>query len=148
MPMYAWFCYRGNHDVHDAGNRPSAGDPRFAPTRHRRFEGGGRGARGPPAQRMQTALAVAQVALCLALLVGANLMIRSFLSLQRADIGFDDGPVLTMRVYLAGDAFDEPRVRAAFFDRALQSLRSLPGVTAVAATTSIPGDDGGAPCGS
>lgn len=105
---------------------------------------GGRGATlGRPAQRLQTALAVAQVALCLALLVGANLMIRSFLSLQRADVGFDDGPVLTMRVYLAGDAFDDPRVRAAFFDRAVQSLKALPGVTAVAATTSIPGDDGG-----
>ena len=52
---------------------------------------GGRGVSlGRPAQRLQTALAVAQVALCLALLVGANLMIRSFLSLQRADIGFDD----------------------------------------------------------
>ena len=43
---------------------------------------------------------IAQVALCLALLVGANLMIRSFLSLQRADLGFDDTPLLTMRVYL------------------------------------------------
>jgi putative ABC transport system permease protein len=105
---------------------------------------GGRGATlGRPAQRLQTALAVAQVALCLALLVGANLLIRSFLSLQRAHVGFDDGPVLTMRVYLAGDSFDENRVRAAFLDRALQSLKSLPGVTAVAATTSIPGDDGG-----
>jgi len=105
---------------------------------------GGRGTTlGRPAQRLQTALAVAQVALCLALLVGANLMIRSFLSLQRADIGFDDAPLLTMRVYLAGDAFDDIGVRARFFDQAVQTLRSLPGVTAAAATTSIPGDDGG-----
>ena len=100
---------------------------------------------GRTAQRTQTALAVAQVALCLALLVGANLMIRSFMSLQRADIGFDDDPLLTMRVYLAGDAFDANTARAAFFDRAVQALRALPGVTSVAATTSIPGDDGGSP---
>jgi len=107
---------------------------------------GGRGASlGRPAQRMQSALAVTQVALCLALLVGANLMIRSFLSLQRGDLGFDDAPMLTMRVYLSGDAFDENAVRAGFFDRALAELRALPGVTAAAATTSIPGDDGGSP---
>jgi len=107
---------------------------------------GGRGASlGRPAQRMQSALAVTQVALCLALLVGANLMIRSFLSLQRGDLGFDDAPMLTMRVYLSGDAFDEDAVRAGFFDRALAELRALPGVTAAAATTSIPGDDGGSP---
>jgi predicted permease len=98
---------------------------------------------GRSAQRTQAALAAAQVALCLALLVGANLMIRSFVSMQRADIGFDDGPMLTMRVYLAGDAFDDNRARAAFFDAAVSALRTLPGVTAAAATTSIPGDDGG-----
>jgi predicted permease len=100
---------------------------------------------GRTGQRTQAGLAVAQVALCLALLVGANLMIRSFVSLQQSDIGFDDGPLLTMRVYLAGDAFDDNRTRAAFFDRAVQALESLPGVTGVAATTSIPSDDGGSP---
>lgn len=100
---------------------------------------------GRSAQRTQAGLAAAQVALCLALLVGANLMIRSFMSLQRADIGFDDAPVLTMRVYLAGDTFDATPARAAFFNRVVDSLRSLPGVSAVAATTSVPGDDGGEP---
>nr|AAP58516.1 putative membrane component protein [uncultured Acidobacteriota bacterium] len=100
---------------------------------------------GRSGQRTQAGLAVAQVALCLALLVGANLMIRSFVSLQQSDIGFDDAPLLTMRVYLAGDAFDDNRARAAFFDRAVQAIQSLPGVTGVAATTSIPSDDGGSP---
>jgi putative ABC transport system permease protein len=94
-------------------------------------------------QRAQTGLAVVQVALCLALLVGANLMIRSFLSLQRASIGFDDAPMLTLRAYLAGDAFDDNRARANFFAAAVDAVRALPGVNAVAATTSIPGDDGG-----
>ena len=100
---------------------------------------------GRSAQRTQTALAIAQVSLCLALLVGANLMIQSFLSLQRADLGFDDTRLLTMRVYLAGDAFDENTARAAFFSRVVDSLQALPGVAAAAATTSVPGDDGGNP---
>ena len=105
---------------------------------------GGRGASlSRSAQRLQGTLAVAQVALCLALLVGANLMIRSFLSLQRADLGFDESPMLTMRVYLAGDAFNDTRARAQFFGRAVDSLTTLPGVRAAVVTSSIPGDDGG-----
>lgn len=106
-------------------------------------EGGRNGTMSRSGQRTQAALAVAQVALCLALLVGANLMIRSFVSLQRSDIGFDDAPLLTMRVYLAGDAFDDNRARAAFFARAVDAVQTLPGVTGVAATTSVPSDDGG-----
>ncbi|HUE84476.1 MAG TPA: ABC transporter permease [Vicinamibacterales bacterium] len=95
------------------------------------------------AQRVQGGLAIAQVALCLALLVGANLMIRSFLALQNADLGFDHRPLLTARAYLAGDAYDDVKTRGAFFARAVAALRELPGVQAAAATTSIPGDDGG-----
>ena len=98
---------------------------------------------GRSGQRMQSVLAVAQVALSLALLIGANLVIRSFLAMQSTDLGFDDKPVLTARAYLAGDAYDEPRARAAFFSRAVEALSQLPGVIAAAATTSIPGDDGG-----
>jgi putative ABC transport system permease protein len=100
---------------------------------------------GRSAQRTQAALAIVQVALCLALLVGANLMIRSFLSLQQADLGFDDTRLLTMRVYVTGDAFDENQARAAFFSRVVDAVQALPGVVAVAATTSVPGDDGGNP---
>jgi predicted permease len=98
---------------------------------------------GPRAQRVQGGLAIVQVALCLALLVGANLMIRSFLALQNADLGFDYRPLLTARAYLAGDDYDDVGTRAAFFTRAVAALRELPGVEAAAATTSIPGDDGG-----
>lgn len=98
---------------------------------------------GPNALRVQGVLAVAQVAICLALLVGANLMIRSFLALQRADLGFDERSIVSARAYLAGDAYDAPESRAAFFARAAEVLRGLPGATAAVATTSIPGDDGG-----
>ena len=98
---------------------------------------------GRAAHRTQASLAVLQIALCLALLIGANLMIRSFLSLQRGDLGFDDTRILTLRVYLAGDAFDENPSRAAFFARVIGTIRALPGIADVAATTSVPGDDGG-----
>lgn len=98
---------------------------------------------GRGGQRLQAALAVAQVALCFGLLVGANLMVRSFLALQSADLGFDHRPILSARGYLAGDAFDEIAARAAFYRNVVSTLESLPGVAAAAVTTSIPGDDGG-----
>ncbi|MEZ5287098.1 MAG: ABC transporter permease [Vicinamibacterales bacterium] len=98
---------------------------------------------GPAAQRLQAALSAGQVALCLALLVGAHLMVRSFVAQQHADLGFDDRSLLTARIYLAGDAFDDPRARSAFFRNATSRLQAIPGIGAVTATTSVPGDDGG-----
>jgi putative ABC transport system permease protein len=108
-------------------------------------EGGRSISLGRSAQRVQSVLAAAQLALCLALLVGANLMIRSFLSLQRADLGFDDGPVLTMRAYLSGDVFNEIGDRASLFGHAVEALERIPGVRRAAVTSSVPGDDGGNP---
>jgi putative ABC transport system permease protein len=107
---------------------------------------GGRGlSLGRSGQRLQATLAVAQIALCFGLLVGANLMVRSFLAMQTADLGFDHRPLVTTRAYLAGDAFNDISARAAFYRRAVQALADIPGVAAAAATTGIPGDDGGNP---
>lgn len=106
---------------------------------------GGRGVSlGRGGQRLQAALAVSQVALCFGLLVGADLMVRSFLAMQAADLGFDHRPILSTRAYLAGDAYDQVGVRAAFFRNAAARLSQMPGAVAAAATTAIPGDDGGA----
>ncbi len=104
---------------------------------------GGRHTTSRAQQRLQGALVVSQVALCLALLVGANLMIRSFLALQTEDLGFDHRPLVSMRAYLAGDEFDSIETRARFFEEMASTLAALPGVESAAATTSIPGDDGG-----
>ena len=68
----------------------------------------------------------------------------SELSLQRANLGFDERPLLSLRVFATGDAFDPIPARAALFARALDALKALPGVAAVAATSAVPGDDGGA----
>ena len=107
---------------------------------------GGRGlSLGRSGQRLQATLAVAQIALCFGLLVGANLMVRSFLAMQTADLGFDHRPLVSTRAYLAGDAYDDIDTRAAFYREAVRALSEIPGVAAAAATTSIPGDDGGTP---
>jgi len=108
-------------------------------------DGGHGGSAGPATRRLQMALAVGQVALCLALLVGANLMVRSFLALQEAKSGFDEKGLLTLRLYLAGDVYDPVESKAAFFRRAVEALRGVPGVRDAAVTTSVPTDDGGEP---
>jgi predicted permease len=98
---------------------------------------------GRGGQRLQAALAVSQVALCFGLLVGANLMVRSFLAMQGADLGFDHRPILSARGYLAGDAYDDLHARTAFYREVVRSVAAMPGVAAAAVTTAIPGDDGG-----
>lgn len=98
---------------------------------------------GRGGQRLQTVLAIAQVALCFGLLVGANLMVRSFIALQRADLGFDHRPIISARGYLAGDKYNDVGARAAFYQDVVTTLASLPGASSAAVTTSIPGDDGG-----
>lgn len=93
---------------------------------------------------VRSALVVAQVALAVVLLVGATLMVRSFLDVQSADPGFDHRRLLSLRVGLSGDQYDDAQARATYFEQLRQRLTALPGVEAAAATGAIPADDGGA----
>lgn len=106
---------------------------------------GARSSAGAGHQRLQASLVVGQVALSLALLVGANLMIRSFLRLQRADSGFAEDHLLSLRFYIAGDQYDPTPVRAEFLRSLVERLEATPGIAAAAVTSSIPTDDGGMP---
>jgi putative ABC transport system permease protein len=93
--------------------------------------------------RLRGALVTGEVALSVVLLVGAALMIQSFLRLQRADPGFAEERILSLRIMASGDQYDSVLARAAFYQRALQEITALPAVAAAAATVSIPADDGG-----
>jgi predicted permease len=78
-----------------------------------------------------------QVALSVALLAGAALLVRSFQELWRVDRGFETAHVLTFRV--TGN-FAEPYDRLVpNVDSMLDGLRTLPGVTAAAASSPVPG---------
>ena len=94
-------------------------------------------------RRLQGFLVAGQVALSFVLLVAATLSARSALMLQYADTGFDASPLLSFRVYLAGDAYNDPGERARAVDRLVNRLYELPGVRAATATGAIPSDDGG-----
>jgi putative ABC transport system permease protein len=100
------------------------------------------GARGASAgrarQRLRSSLVVAEVALSLVLLVGAALLIRSFLGLQSIKPGFDAEGLLTMRLTLSGPQYDSTYKRFAFWDRFLADVNKRPGVVSAATTNNIP----------
>jgi putative ABC transport system permease protein len=89
-------------------------------------------------QHTRKALVISEVALSLVLLIGAGLMIRSFWKLQNVDPGFDTRNGLTMSVMLTPTRYPEPHQRLAFFDRAIEQIRAVPGVVSVGSSTRIP----------
>src|SRR5215213_7847213 len=106
-------------------------------------QGAGRTGGSPMKQHTRKALVISEVALSLVLLIGAGLMIRSFWKLQNVDPGFDTSNTLTMSVALTWIRYSEPHQRLAFFDRAIEQIRHVPGVVSVGATSSIPLAGGG-----
>ena len=100
-------------------------------------EGGARGGFGAR-NRMRDFLVVSEVALALILLVGAMLLLRSFANLRGLDPGFRPEGVLSLRVVLPESKYPDGAKRAAFFDQAVEKLRSLPGVKGVAFTSALP----------
>jgi putative ABC transport system permease protein len=97
--------------------------------------GQGLGGRG---HRLLGAFVVSQVAVALVLLVGAGLLIRSFVRLRHVDPGFRPDHVLTMRVTLPQTRYTEDAQVAAFFDALLAKLAALPGVRSAAAVSNLP----------
>ena len=93
------------------------------------------------AHRLRHALIVAQFALAFTLLSGAGLLGLSFSKLLAVDPGFRTENLLTGAVPLPYAHYKEDKDRLAFTVRLLQELRSIPGVTAAAATTSLPFGD-------
>jgi putative ABC transport system permease protein len=93
--------------------------------------------------RLRSFLVTAEVALALILLCGAGLLMRSFYRLQSMDPGFDPHGVLTFRTNLPAAKYTNNQQRTAFYQRALERLRALPGVTTAGAGQIFPlsGDD-------
>jgi putative ABC transport system permease protein len=100
------------------------------------------GARGASAgrarQRLRSGLVVGEVALSLVLLVGASLLIRSFLGMQRVKPGFDPTHLLTMRFTMQGPSYDSTYKRFNFVDPLLARLNASPGIVSAAITNNIP----------
>jgi len=98
---------------------------------------GGRGASGSvQSRRVRNALVVFEVAVSLVLLIGAGLMIRSFIRLQRVDLGFNPDRLLTMNIQLSRTRYQGAQ-SAAFFRELIERVQALPGVEAAGAITAV-----------
>jgi predicted permease len=99
---------------------------------------GGRGA-GSGARRRRTLnlLVVGEVALAMVLLIGAGLLINSFVRLQHVSPGFDEKNLLTAQIRIP-NPFAQPEKKQRFFEQLQQRLAALPGVEAVGLITELP----------
>jgi putative ABC transport system permease protein len=87
---------------------------------------------------LRSSLVVFEVALSLVLLVGAGLLIRSFLSLLKTDPGFNPDHVLTMNLVLPGAKYKDETARAAFYNDLIQRVKAQPGVQSAAVVNYLP----------
>jgi predicted permease len=92
-------------------------------------------------RRLRGLLVAGQIALCVSLLAGAGLLVRSLWAMATAPLGFDPDGVLTVAVQVPSNAYSKAEVRARFFDQLEERLRSLPGVSRVASTGELPAPD-------
>ena len=98
---------------------------------------GGRGSAGIRS-RARSLLVVTEIAMSLVLLVGAGLMVQSFLRLRHVNIGLDPKNVLTANLILPRPKYAENEQRTAFFKQLVERVRNLPGVEAASATGTLP----------
>jgi len=98
---------------------------------------GGRSSGAGGHNHLRNLLVVSEVALALALLIGAGLMLRSFIRLMNVDSGLDTRNALTADIRLSRSKYS-PSQQAVFFQQLLERLRALPGVRAAGAIYPTP----------
>ena len=101
-------------------------------------EGGRDSSSGSRGNRIRALLVVAEVAISLVLLIGAGLLINSFLRLRSVDPGFKTDNLLTMKIVLPDGKYPDLTRRSAFYGDLLQRVEALPGVNSAAVTTNLP----------
>jgi predicted permease len=105
-----------------AGGRSGQGDGGFGSTR----------------LRLRSLLVVSELALSLMLLIGAGLLVRSFVRLQAVPPGFNPEGVISMRLGSSGQRFDKPELARAFFSQIGDRIAAVPGVVSRGAVSSLP----------
>ena len=101
-------------------------------------EGGRDAATGSSSKRLRSLLVTAEVAISLVLLIGAGLLINSFLRLRNVDPGFRVDHLLTMNFVLPVPKYQDAERRSAFYKELIQRVEALAGVRSAAVTTNLP----------
>src|SRR4029077_4266566 len=103
-------------------------------------EGSTQSTLGTSRGKLRSALIVAQVSVSFLLLIGAGLMVRSLINLQRVDPGFRPENVLTVQLSLDFARYTENEKIRGFVDSLLEKVQALPGVSSAAAAGTFPLD--------
>ncbi len=88
--------------------------------------------------RIGSGLVVLQVAISIALLIGSGLLIRSFVQLATAELGFDPANLLTGRIQIQESDYPTPEERQRFFTSLVEDIEALPGVTSASLINKLP----------
>ena len=99
---------------------------------------GGRSLIGSGNRRLRNLFVVAEIALSLVLLIGAGLLIRSFVHVQRVRPGFTAENVLSLRLSVVGTAYAENPRRLSFYQQLWERIRQLPGVESAGGVSALP----------
>jgi putative ABC transport system permease protein len=97
-----------------------------------------RGTVGGPARRTRRLLIVTEVAVALVLLVGGGLLLRTFVALQKSDLGFDPTDVTVGTVIPPAVRYPDMASRIAFYDQILERAQAVPGVKTAALSSVVP----------
>jgi putative ABC transport system permease protein len=98
----------------------------------------GRSSTGAGRHGLRRTLVIVEFALALTLLTGAGLVIHSFWKLSRVDLGFRQDHILTFFLPVKNDRFAHPEQINVFYREMLDKIGTLPGITAVSASTGMP----------
>ena len=102
------------------------------------LKAGGRGQLGSGGGRVRRALVVAEIALALVLLVGGGLLLRTFVALQRVDLGFNPDRLMTGFVLPPPAVYRSDAQVLAFYDALIARTAALPGVKQAALASVLP----------
>src|SRR5204863_968959 len=105
-------------------------------------EASGRSGTGVRHKRIRSALVVVETALAVVLLVGAALLIRSFVGLRSVDSGFDARNVLTFQTSLTGASYSTTAAVANLTTQVVRRVESVAGIEAAASTIVLPVEAG------
>jgi putative ABC transport system permease protein len=100
-------------------------------------EGGRSGTSGRGGQRLRRTIVGAQIALVVVLLTGAGLLIRTFITLQRVQLGFETKNVLTVQLQPTGSRFPQPSLITSAYDALTTRLGEIPGVMSAGAISTV-----------
>ncbi len=103
------------------------------------FQDSGRGAStSRSARRLSDAMVAAEVALALMLLVGAGLLIRSFVQLTSVDPGYRTSGIVAAHIVLPASRYGPSATKKQFFDDLVSRVKTMPGVESASAVSALP----------